>query len=175
MTRAEKVQTQVELAAATLEQKPILANLLELYSHDFSEFWELTVGADGRFGYGGLDRYWTDADRHPFFILVDGKLAGFVFVKRGPDFFGNGTAWDMAEFFVLRAYRRRGIGMQIAHVVWRQFKGLWIVRVMQANAAAREFWKRATSAFAGEPVQSVRIEKDGEPWEFFRFESGAAS
>jgi hypothetical protein len=41
--------TQVEVMPAILEDQPVLANLLELYIHDFSEFLSLDLGADGRF------------------------------------------------------------------------------------------------------------------------------
>jgi hypothetical protein len=44
----------VEIIPALEEQEPILANLLELYAHDFSEFIDLKLGADGRFGYKHL-------------------------------------------------------------------------------------------------------------------------
>jgi hypothetical protein len=44
------------------EQELILANLLELYAHDFSEFHELELGSDGRFGYGGLPLYWSEPE-----------------------------------------------------------------------------------------------------------------
>jgi hypothetical protein len=52
--RAEKPSAYIEVIPARPEQEPILANLLELYAHDFSEFRKLELGCDGRFGYGGL-------------------------------------------------------------------------------------------------------------------------
>jgi predicted acetyltransferase len=75
-----------------------LANLLELYAHDFSEFHSLGIGADGRFGYKSLPLYWSDPNRYPFLVRVDGKLAGLALVKRGSEITGNPTVWDMAEF-----------------------------------------------------------------------------
>ena len=68
---------------AAPEQEPILAQLLELYAHDFSEFHHIDIGEDGKFGYQPLPLYWTDPGRHPFLIRVDGKLAGLVLVKTG--------------------------------------------------------------------------------------------
>jgi hypothetical protein len=41
----------------------IVANLLELYAHDFSEFHPLELGADGRFGYRHLPLYRSERDR----------------------------------------------------------------------------------------------------------------
>ena len=72
----------VELVPAALDQEPVFANLLELYAHDFSEFHNVELGADGRFGYKHLSLYWSEPDRRPFLIKADGKLAGLVLVKR---------------------------------------------------------------------------------------------
>jgi hypothetical protein len=42
MTRlSEQPSVQIEVIPATSEERPILANLLELYAHDFSEFYDL--------------------------------------------------------------------------------------------------------------------------------------
>jgi hypothetical protein len=49
---ADKPFAQIELVPAERNHEPILANLLELYIHDFSEFHDSEIGADGRFGYG---------------------------------------------------------------------------------------------------------------------------
>jgi predicted acetyltransferase len=170
-----KPSVHIEVVPATLEQEPILANLLELYAHDFSEFQDLDLGADGRFGYKYLALYWSEPDRHPFLVRMEGKLAGFVLVKRGSELTGNQAVWDIAEFFVMRGYRRRGIGMQIAHEVWRRFPGAWEVRVMQSNIPAAHFWAHAISTFTGEATDPVRVEKDGECWKLFSFESKRAA
>jgi predicted acetyltransferase len=173
MTRqAERPSAHVELIPATPQHEPVLANLLELYAHDFSEFHHLELGADGRFGYRHLRLYWSEPGRHPFLVRVDGKLAGLVLVKRGSEISGTKSVWDMAEFFVVRLYRRRGIGTEIAHEVWRRFPGLWEVRAMRSNRPACHFWEGAISAFTGKAIQSVRVEKGGECWRLFSFESG---
>jgi predicted acetyltransferase len=51
------------------------------------------------------------------FWRLDGKLVGFALVTQGSEPFGDSEAWDMAEFFVLRRYRHRGIGTQLAEKV----------------------------------------------------------
>ena len=171
MARAEKPAAHIEVIPARPEQEPILANLLELYAHDFSEFHDLELGRDGRFGYGGLPLYWSEPGRHPFLVRIDGKLAGLVFVKRGSEISNNESVWDMAEFFVLRGYRRRGIGTNVAHEVWKHLPGRWEVRVMESNVPARLFWARAISTFLDKVVNPVRIEKAGDCWQIFSFES----
>ena len=172
MTRhPERPSAEIEVIPATLEHQSVLANLLELYAHDFSEFHDLELGGDGRFGYSHLPLYWSEPGRHPFLVTMDGKLAGLVLVKSGSRISGRESVWDMAEFFVVRGYRRRGIGTETAHQVWRRFPGLWEVRVMQSNRHARHFWERAISAFIGKTIHSVPVETDGECWHLFSFES----
>jgi predicted acetyltransferase len=170
--RTEKPSAPIEVVPAAAEQEQILANLLELYAHDFSEFHDLEIGADGRFGYKFLPLYWSDPDRYPFLVKTDGHLAGLILVKRGPGIVGNHVVWDMAEFFVVRGYRRRGIGTEMAHQIWRRFLGAWEVRVMQSNVAANHFWAHAVSTFAGERVDPIYTEKEGERWALYRFASG---
>jgi predicted acetyltransferase len=173
MTNDPAEPAQIELVPAAKGDEPILANLLELYAHDFSEFYGLELGADGRFGYKSLPLYWSEPGRHPFLVKIDGKLAGFVLVKRGSEVSGNQHAWDIAEFFVVRAYRRRGAGTRIAHEVWRRFPGAWEVRVLLANASAFKFWARAIATFTSDGIHPAVVEHDGETWNLFSFESTA--
>ena len=79
------------------------------------------------------------------------------------------SVWDMAEFFIVRAHRRHGIGLTAAHQVWRQFSGPWQVRVMDTNRPALQFWQRAVDAFVGNTVASTSIERDGKTWAVFGF------
>ena len=147
-----------ELIPALPEQMLVLDNLLQLYAHDFSEFHAVEMDEVGRFQYHQLPLYWQEAGRHPFLIRVDGQWAGFVLVKQ------DAGVWDVAEFFVLRRFRRRKIGMLVAHLVWRRFAGPWTVRVMVANHTAVRFWARALAQFMGREVAPERM--DGEWWRF---------
>lgn len=168
---AEKPISRIEVLPAGAEQAPILANLFQLYAHDFSEFLDIEPGPDGRFVYTPLPLYWSESARHPFLIWVDGKLAGFVLIKKGSEVSDAAQVWDMAEFFVLRECRRGGLGTQVARELWSRFPGAWEVRVMQLNVSAQHFWSRAISEFTGKAIDPVRFEKDGEAWILFSFES----
>ena len=83
----------IELMRATPEQEPILANLLQLYAHDFSEFHGLDLGADARFDYKDLPLYFREPARHPFLVRKDGKWVGLVLVKRGSQISRDETVW----------------------------------------------------------------------------------
>jgi predicted acetyltransferase len=160
-----------ELMRAEPHHEPILANLLELYIHEFTEFLPLELGDDGRFGYPQLSVYWSHPERHAFLIYIDKKLAGLAMVKRDLTGTEEAATWDMAEFFIVRAHRRNGAGTRAAHVLWAQFPGLWQVRVMQANSAAVRFWQSSISTCIHADANATEIEKNGQRWLVFRFES----
>jgi predicted acetyltransferase len=161
----------VKIIPALQEHEPILANLFELYAHDFSEFIDLKLGADGRFGYKYLPLYWKESNHHPFLIMVNDNLAGFVFVRRGSEISNAADVWDIAEFFIVRGYRRLGVGIKVAHKIWKQFLGKWEVRVIDRNQKAKEFWERAIDEFLGRTINPTPFLKNGEGWHVFSFES----
>ena len=123
------MSTALELIRAGTEHRSALENLLELYIHDFSELVPRDVGEDGRYGYKNLPLFWSDNSRLPFLARLDGKIVGFALVTQSSEPPGDGEAWDMAEFFVLRRYRHRGIGIQLAEKVWLHCPGRWQIRV----------------------------------------------
>jgi predicted acetyltransferase len=168
-----KSSARIVVLPATREEEPTVANLLELYAHDFSTFHDVELGQDGRFGYPNLSLYWSEADRHPFLVRVDDQLAGLILVRRGSRISSDAAVWDMAEFFIVRGYRRRGIGSRAAQAMWRMFPGRWEIRVMESNEAGRRFWAQAVTAFAGAAGRNLRFEKDGRNWDVFEFVSPA--
>lgn len=161
----------IEIFPALKEQEPILANLLELYSHDFSEFIDLHLDAEGRYGYEHLHLYWKESTRHPFLVKVSGHFAGFAFVCKGSKVSNDKDVWDMTEFFILRRYRRSGIGMKVAHEVWKQFLGKWEVRVIDQHQSAKAFWKTAIERFVNKEVDPYLFNKDDTNEHVFSFVS----
>jgi len=161
----------IEVSPARPESEPVLANLLELYQHDFSEFVDIELGENGRFEYEHLPLYWKEPNRHPFLIRVDNKLAGFALVRRGSQVSANEDVWDMSEFFVVRRYRRRAVGTRAAHQVWARCPGQWEIRVMPSNQTAKGFWNRAIASFVGRAVPSVLLDETDKRWHVFSFES----
>lgn len=71
-----------EIKEVPIEDKSVLRNLLELYIYDFTEFGPYDVDSHGLYGYKYLDLYWTEEGRYSFIFSVDGKIAGFVLVRR---------------------------------------------------------------------------------------------
>ena len=136
----------IEVQQASLEDKPILRNLLELYEYDSSEFEPRDLDANGLFGYRWLDHYWTEPDRYPFIVRVDCKLAGLVLV-RSLEASEIINTYSIAEFFILRKYRRQGVGQVVAQQIFDMFPGQWNVAQVENNHPAQAFWRKVIAAY----------------------------
>jgi predicted acetyltransferase len=164
----------IALDAATSADAALLSNLLELYIHDLSAaFPNIALGADGRFGYRRLPLYWSEPERRfPFVIRCDGRVAGFALATRGSPATDDPSVFDVAEFFVIRRYRRSGVGRQAAVLLWNRLRGKWIVRVSEGVPGALPFWSSVIAEFTGgAATESTRLE-NAQAWHVFAFESG---
>ena len=133
---------ELRLKPAKIEDKPTIENLLELYCYDFSQYTNADVNEIGKYCYKYLDNYWTDTRRFPFLILFGGKIVGFVFVREL-----NKNNFEIAEFFILRKYRRLGIGRKIAWQIFEMFTGNWQISQLLKNLPAQNFWRNVVGEF----------------------------
>src|SRR5215831_14437824 len=165
----------ISLDAATEAEFVLVSNLLELYIHDLSDiFLQVELGADGRYGYEHLAEYWSDPERRfPFLIRCDGHVAGFVLAKRGSSASSDPDVFDVAEFFVMRRYRRSGVGRRAAFLLWDRLPGTWTVRVGQNNRRALEFWRSVVAEYTNGSVSEPTRHPDREDWRVFQFENTA--
>ncbi len=146
MSSSEQLLLNITVTRATLDEKPILRNLLELYEHDFTEYEPKVIGPHGLYGYKYLDHYWTEPNRHPYLIRVDGQLAGFVLLNRHT-VSGGDDRWTIAEFHIMRMYRGKGVGEFAARAVFDLWPGKWEVSQTPNNAPSHEFWRKVISRY----------------------------
>jgi predicted acetyltransferase len=139
----------LSLRQAELTDAALIGNLFQFYHYDFSELLAGHVAEDGRFRTPALAAYWQDSWRHPWLLHVDEHPAGFALVQRRSRITGDPETWDMAEFFVMRAYRRQGVGSQAALQLFAQFRGHWEVRQIHANPLATHFWRAVIARHTG--------------------------
>jgi predicted acetyltransferase len=163
----------VVLEVATPSSAQLLANLLDLYMHDLSGVFPLEIGADGRFRYDRLPLYWSEPEkRFAFLIRSGGRVAGFALATRGSPATDDPEDLDVAEFFVLRGYRRTGVGRRAAFLLWDRLPGQWVVRVSKANRAGLPFWHDTVSQYTGGAFSTGSHPGDPHDWQIFRFASG---
>jgi predicted acetyltransferase len=137
----------VRLVAVKERHKPVLDRLLQLYLYDFSGFRSLELTPHGTFPYRYLDHYFVEAGRQASFIVAGDQIAGFALMRRLDD----GTN-QVAEFFVMKAHRRHGVGRVAAHDLFRRFPGRWRLEFDHANLAASRFWPVVVAEVADGPV-----------------------
>ncbi len=164
----------VLLTAALPAEEAIIQNLMQLYSHDFSEFWAGTargdLNRDGRFETYPLREYWSRANWSALFIWRDQVLAGFSLIN---DTTHSGLAADrnIGEFFILRKHRGQGVGQIAAEHIFSSHPGSWEVAVARKNVQAREFWRK-TIHNAGKAADVHELDVNSALWNgpIFRFE-----
>jgi len=168
----------VTLTRASAPQEPLLQNLIQLYTHDFSEFWAGTphgdLLADGRFPPYPLDPYWNAPNWSAHLIWHDGDLAGFALVN---DYAHGPVAVDrsVAEFFVVRKHRGGGVGRRAAERVFDLHAGSWEVAVARKNLPALAFWRRAIGGAAqASHLEESDVETDRWNGAILRFDWRAA-
>ena len=150
----------IKITEASLRDKPIIKNMLQLYIHDFSEFDGFELNEDGFYYYDYLDEYWTEKDRYPFIIRFNDKIAGFVLLNRYSVMIKN--ALTIAEFFILRKYRRQGIGKKTAFMIFDKFHSKWEVRQTKNNIVGQHFWENVIRDYTGGNFQEY---ENADGWE----------
>ncbi len=138
----------VTISDAARSDEPALQNMLQLYTHDFSAFWAGTskgdLQPDGRFADYPLGDYWIEPGWSAAIVRCDEHLAGLALVTdRGHA--GKPADHNMAEFFILRKYRRCGVGRAAAEQIFARHPGQWEVAVARKNVAVLSFWRTTMS------------------------------
>ncbi|WP_271853813.1 GNAT family N-acetyltransferase [Planococcus maritimus] len=160
----------LEIFQPTIIQKHVLQNLMELYQYDFSEFESADVNENGLYGYKYLDYYWTIPTHLPFLIEVDGNLAGFALVREIASEDSSCSSYlKICEFFIMKKYRKEGIGKQAAFHIFDLFQGVWEVAELETNLPAQKFWRKTISEYTNN--EYVEIKRDHWPGPIQRFVS----
>lgn len=176
----------IRVIGATEEDFPVVQNLVRFYVYDMSETMGWVCPEDGLYGgCDDLPEYWwtgstvaelqaitekfaiaipynMEFDRwpaghlgHAFMVRVDGELAGFALVKEIATV--RETNYDIGEFFIVRKFRRRGVGRTVAEALFDRFAGRWQVRQLLGNDTAQAFWRRVIADYSrGDYEESVR-------------------
>jgi predicted acetyltransferase len=131
---------------ASLDDRLPLYRMLELYQHDLSDIWDQDLDSHGEYGYA-LDHYWQAEGCHPFVATAAGKYAGFALVNQAVRL-GTEGYW-MDQFFVLKKYRRCGLGQLLARSVFAALPGRWEVGQMPSNVVAHAFWRKVIGEYTG--------------------------
>ena len=145
----------IEVIKAVIDDKPLIQRMMELYQYDFSEYEEIDLDSHGTFGYPWLDNYWEEKGRYPFIVRVESRLAGFVLVNQMTYLPGN--EWAISEFFIMRKYRKRGVGKTVAFSIFDRFHGKWEVHELENNRPSQLFWRKVIAEYAHGQYSEINL------------------
>lgn len=69
----------------------------------------------------------------------------------------------MEEFFILRKYRGRSVGVWFARQLFARFPGIWEVGEIHENTGAQAFWRKVIGRYTGGRFEEVIV--DNERWD----------
>ncbi|USB33391.1 GNAT family N-acetyltransferase [Paenibacillus sp. YPG26] len=133
----------MQIVKVETTQKLILKHLIALFLHDLSEFnpgQELNQ-KNGLFEFDEFEWFFEKDGLTPYFIIYDNHIVGFILIQSDP--FINPELYDylVNSFFILKKYRKRGIGKQAAHQLFQRLPGRYVIGQLSNNDPAIAFWK----------------------------------
>lgn len=134
----------IQLQPASLNEYPVIQNMARFYVYDMSEYFGNDNGwimpENGLYECIDFKKYWQNDYSFPFIVRYGNELAGFAIVdKNGSD---PAIDFNMAQFFIIRKFKHKGIAREAAFKCFNQFKGTWEVMVIPGNEGAYRFWRR---------------------------------
>jgi predicted acetyltransferase len=156
----------LELVRVGAAEIPVLENLIQLYIHDFSEFFTGTprceLSDDGRYTLDKPVGAWLAKPGNVALLMrSNGRLAGFAQISGTED---PKARRVVDEFFVARKYRRTGVGTAAAAMIFDLWPGRWQADVRRRNTGAVAFWARGIAAHPG--VSDLKVEdRRDEEWD----------
>jgi len=138
---------------ALIGDKVIIRNLLQLYLYDMTEFEDRDrpLNKSGEYDYKYLDHYWLEKGRYPYLFFSEKEIAGFALVRKVENHY------SMAEFFVLRKFRRRGLGLRWATEILKKHGGEWKIHFLKTNEIAEKFWGKVALNLASGNIEKGEL------------------
>jgi predicted acetyltransferase len=93
-----------------------------------------------------LRRWLMDRTALLITILDDRQPAGFAMVARETHA-AREADYRMAEFFIDRPSRRRGLGRSAVRLILDRYAGRWEISEYTRNPAAVQFWRKVVSGY----------------------------
>lgn len=127
-----------------LNQKIILKHLMSLFLHDLSEFNEEQEfnQESGLFEFDAFEWFFEKEGLTPYFIKHEDDIIGFILLQSSP--YTNPERYDylINSFFILKKYRRKGLGKQAVQDLFQQCPGRYAIGQLSNNIPAIQFWRK---------------------------------
>ena len=164
----QDVCPEVRLIPAAEADRAAVERMFVFYIYDMSAYFQGPCAVDGHATpCPWLPLYWTEPERHAMLIDVAGQTAGFVLFRALDD--GPQPHHELAEFYVMPRFRRRGVGRAAARQAFEMKRGHWRVAQLPSNLPGIAFWQSVIAAVPTYWSQQATELKDGVGINVMRF------
>jgi aminoglycoside 6'-N-acetyltransferase I len=165
----------IDLTLTDITNSYIIKNFYPLYLHDLARFNGTVPNHHGIFEendtivtlaeqYNCQNAWWENPDSlFPYLILVDSIPAGFALIS-SPPYCCNDADYTVHEYFIVNAFRGKGIGKAAALIVFEKHKGKWALHTNASvkNQIAQLFWHNLINNYmTGEFTELVEQTSEG--------------
>ena len=131
-------------------KKEEMRNYLNEYLIELKEFDDtIKFNKKGEPIYKYFDDYFIDKDRYPIYFIIDNNIAGIALVRELE------IGYEIAEFYVLKEYRRDGNALVFINMIFNLFDGDFSFSTRLENKRAIKFWDKVSSDY-----RDVKISQD---------------
>jgi predicted acetyltransferase len=131
----------LSVAPASVADQDIIATMMVPY----------LAGFGGTVPYPYLEKYWSEASRHPYLLYFQEQVVGFALVRE----LDSTSNFELAEFYIASDFRGNGIGRQAAAAIFQSHVGIWSVGVRNDNAKGHRFWASFFASVSGVSTEEV--------------------
>src|SRR3989339_1091758 len=102
----------IDLKEVDIKDKNLLGDLIKEYQKEILNKVDIEP-------YKYLDSYWEKSDRHPFFVMLDLGIIGFVLINNYSVI--EKMANSISELYIKKEFRNKGIGKNVAKKVFKLY------------------------------------------------------
>lgn len=142
----------LEICPHSADHKAVIWNVFQFYCYDTSIEDEYDLEENGLYSLSAeyFAQYWTNPRWSAHLLRWDGVIAGFALIEASE---AVADAQELADLFVLKRFRRRGIAREVALHFMAQRAVPWTIVVFDDAVEAQAFWK---SIFKEPRLQAAR-------------------
>jgi predicted acetyltransferase len=144
----------LEICPHTNDHKQLIWNVYQFYCYDTSTEDEYDLEENGLYSISAeyFAQYWTDPGWSAHLLRWDGVIAGFALIEASEALKG---AQELADLFVLKRFRRRGIAREVTLHFMAQRTVPWTIVVFDEAKDAQAFWRSMFTESQLQPARQV--------------------
>jgi predicted acetyltransferase len=144
----------LEICSHNDDHKAVIWNVYQFYCYETSIEDEYDLEESGLYSLSAeyFAQYWTNPRWSAHLLRWDGVIAGFALIEASEALV---EAQELADLFVLKRFRRRGIAREVAFHFMAQRSVPWTVVVFDEAQDANSFWKHMFTEPRFRPARQV--------------------